>query len=170
MRSPIFLFFLSHIPSVIHSLVIDMAAVAVAMLRRSLFTTVVGQSLRAIRNLAVRDDNKILLGNAGACEGESLEQPGFIFISHLLISQLRDTLACRLLLCCRPVPVMVAVVVRVLRGTIGGGVAVQGLWIIRYLADNVENRRLLGAAGACKGEWMSGCFRTPLSSFPDIEP
>ena len=49
---------------------------------------------------------------------------------------------------------MVAVVVAVLRGPLSSseGVAEAGLDAMRILAINDDNRRLLGAAGACDGE------------------
>ena len=55
-----------------------MVAAVVAVLQGPLSETavVVKQSLRAIRNLAVRFDNKKRLGNAGACEGE--------FVHHII--------------------------------------------------------------------------------------
>ena len=48
------------------------AAVVVKLLRGPLFRQVVVATagLQAIGNLAVRDDNKKLLGAAGACDGE----------------------------------------------------------------------------------------------------
>ena len=50
---------------------------------------------------------------------------------------------------------MVAVVVAVLRGPLSSsaGVAEAGLWAMGALAsNNDDNKRLLGAAGACDGE------------------
>ena len=49
-----------------------MLAVVVKLLQGSLSINVgvAQQGLWAIRNLAVKDDNKELLGAAGACEGE----------------------------------------------------------------------------------------------------
>ena len=51
---------------------------------------------------------------------------------------------------------MVTVIVAILRGPLSGSASVveQGLRAIQNLAINDENRRLLGAAGACKGEGM----------------
>ena len=51
--------------------------------------------------------------------------------------------------------VMVAVIAAVLRGPLSdnAGVAQQGLWaIVNLVFHNGDNSRLLGAAGACKGE------------------
>ena len=48
---------------------------------------------------------------------------------------------------------MAAVVVALMQGRVG--VAIQGMRAIGNLADNNDdNRRLLGAAGACEGESM----------------
>ena len=52
--------------------------------------------------------------------------------------------------------VMIAVVVAVLKGPLPaksiGVVAEQGLWAIRNLAVVDDNKRRLGAAGACNGQ------------------
>ena len=52
---------------------------------------------------------------------------------------------------------MVAVVVVALRGPLSDnvGVAEQGLKAIRHLALGDNNIKLMGAAGACKGEFVS---------------
>ena len=53
---------------------------------------------------------------------------------------------------------MVAVVLAVLRGPLSSSadVAKAGLGVMRNLAyDNDDNRRLLGAAGACDGEGVA---------------
>ena len=67
---------------------------------------------------------------------------------------------------------VVAVVVAVLRGLLSGtaGVAQNGLGAIWNLALNSDdNKRLLGAAGACEGKWLRHCspcyaYRSILSA------
>ena len=51
---------------------------------------------------------------------------------------------------------MVAVVVAALRGPLSDnfGVAEQGLKVIRYLAFGDNSIKLMGAAGACEGEYV----------------
>ena len=114
-----------------------MAAVVVALMQGRVGVAI--QGMRAIGNLADNnDDNRRLLGAAGACEGESMNSTP-------------DNLLTAFASLCFG---MVAVVLAVLRGPLRDNedVAEAGMWAVRNLTDkNDDNIRLLRTVVSCDG-------------------
>ena len=96
------------------------------------------QGLRAIGNLAIRLDNRRLLGVAGACEGKCTSDFILIFGAMGFLSLV--------------IFIVVVVVSALWLSTDSAGVAEHGLRALGNLAVRVENSKLLGTAGACEGE------------------